>query len=162
MDEFGQLRVLDELVSPPGGQGAKSFSQSLNRLLAAKYRGYRCLGWGDPAGNARSPTDESTWLAVMSTGTGFVWRAAPSNKPLLRLESVRAPLSRLHDGRPGFLLSPTCKVLRRGFNSGYRFRRVQTGGGQISANAGAYALGRKSDSLITAEFDRSTHCCPVN
>ena len=42
------------------------------------------------------------------------------------MEAVRARLTTLIDGdTPGLLLSPHMKWTRKGFNSGYRFRRVQ-------------------------------------
>ena len=49
----------------------------------------------------------------------------PNNDLTMRLEAVRQPLSEMIDGEPAFLLSPTCKMLRRGFNSGYRYRRMK-------------------------------------
>lgn len=66
----------------------------------------------------------------MSAETGFPWLPAPcpSNNLTIRLEAVRQPLSRNIDGHPGFLLSPTCTVLRRGFNSGYRYKKLQVSG----------------------------------
>jgi len=60
--------------------------------------------------------------------TGFPWAPAPplNNNLTIRLDTVTACLTRtLGEGRPGLLLSPRCKVLRKAFNSGYRCRRVQ-------------------------------------
>ena len=37
-------------------------------------------------------------------------------------------LNRMVDGLPGFVLSPTCKVLRKGFAGGYHYRRVKVTG----------------------------------
>ena len=37
-------------------------------------------------------------------------------------------MRRLVDGGPGFLLDPSCKTLRRGFQGGYCYRRVQVAG----------------------------------
>jgi hypothetical protein len=61
--------------------------------------------------------------------TKLRWQKAPSNALSARLDAVRLPLTRLIDGQPGFLLSPRCKTLRKGFNAGYRFKRVRAGGG---------------------------------
>ncbi|CAA7621157.1 hypothetical protein [Magnetospirillum sp. UT-4] len=125
-DPKGRILALDELA-PPSGEvwGAKRFGEELNRLLARKYRGWRCEGWCDPAAGARSSTDERSWVDVMRSVTGIAWRLAPTNGLLKRLEAVRAPLSRLIDGDVAFLLSPTCERLREGFNSTYRFRKLQ-------------------------------------
>ena len=88
-------------------------------------------GWCDPAAGARVATDERSWVEVVSAVTGIAFRPAPSNALSLRLEAVRQPMARLIDGRPGLLVSPTCKVLRRGFNSAYKFKRVFVGGSVV-------------------------------
>ena len=49
---------------------------------------------------------------------------------VLRLESVRNVLNRLVDGTPGLLISPLCKKLRRGFASGYHYKRVKLDDGE--------------------------------
>ena len=35
---------------------------------------------------------------------------------------------RLLDGKPGFVLDPKCVNLKKGFNGGYHYRRLQTSG----------------------------------
>lgn len=141
----GQWRILDELCAPPGGMGAKKFGEELLRLLQDRYPAWAAwlaarrsqrawnligeepmvVGFGDPAGSARASTDEQSWMDVMRAVTGIPFRDAPTNKPTLRREAVRGPLTRLIDGQPGLLLSPRCRKVRKGFNSGYRLRRVQ-------------------------------------
>ena len=37
-------------------------------------------------------------------------------------------MNRLIDGQAGFLLSPICKILRKGFAGGYHFKRVKVSG----------------------------------
>lgn len=120
----GRWLVLDEVV---GEGGATKAGEHLNRVLGSpRYRDCRVgSAWADPAGAARASTDERSWIDVLSATTKIRFRPAPSNSPLLRQEAVRAPLGRLVDGQPGLLLSPTCRMLRKGFNSGYRFKRVQ-------------------------------------
>lgn len=128
MSPFGQLRVLAELTTPEGSKmGAKTFGKALNRLLSTHFPGYECVGWGDPAAGAKSQTDEQTWLQVMQAVTGFPWRPAPTNKLLMRLEAVREAINTVLDGEPGFLISSVCKVLRKGFNAGYRFKKKADG-----------------------------------
>ena len=42
---------------------------------------------------------------------------------------MRIPLTKMIDGyRPGLVISPRCKALRKGFNSTYRYRRVNITG----------------------------------
>ncbi|BAI73187.1 hypothetical protein AZL_025490 [Azospirillum sp. B510] len=122
----GQWRVLDELVHEGGAIG---FSDRLNALLGSRYPGFDAVGWCDPAAAARASTDERSWLDIVRARTKLRWEKAPSNALSARLEAVRLPLTRLIDGQPGFLLSPRCKVVRKGFNAGYRFKRIRAGGG---------------------------------
>lgn len=143
---WGQWRIYDELVAPPTGMGARRFGAALNQLLAERYaawhsRDQRAFGepsrisaWGDPAANARASTDEQTWLQVMQAETGIPFRPAPTNSLTLRLEAVRRPLTRLIDGQPGLLISPRCKILRKGFNSGYRLKRLHIAGSERFAD----------------------------
>jgi hypothetical protein len=137
----GQWLAVDEVVMEGG---ATAFGEALNRKLAEP--GWRELlaerravpsfrreqvaqCWCDPAAEARSATDERTWIEVVSAVTGLRFRAAPSNAPSIRLDAVRQPLTRLIDGRqPGLLISPRCRALRRGFNSTYRYKRIWVAG----------------------------------
>jgi hypothetical protein len=124
----GLWRVYREII-PAQVMGAKAFGQLLNRTLRSEFEGFRWSGWGDPAGNARSGIDETkTWLSVLSEEMGQTWRAAPSNALVMRLEAVRAGLTALHEGQPGVLVDPRCETLIEGFNSGYRYRKMTTGG----------------------------------
>jgi hypothetical protein len=57
-------------------------------------------------------------------------RPAGTNNPGQRQEAVRIPMEKRIDGHiAGVLISPTMTTLRRGFNSHYRFKRVQTASG---------------------------------
>ena len=46
----------------------------------------------------------------------------------MRREAVASTLTRLVDGSPGLLLSPACKMLRKGFAGGFHYRRVRVAG----------------------------------
>lgn len=129
----GQWRVLDELMLD--NAGATTFGRRLAELLAAEpYRGLAVEpgdieAWGDPAASNPTETEERSWLEIVAAVSGIRFRPAPSNRLTPRLEAVRVPLTRLIDGQPGLLLSPACRATRKGFNSGYRFRRMQVPGG---------------------------------
>lgn len=119
----GQWRILDEIVLQDSG--AKRLGDVLNQTLKGRFPGYAWTGWGDPAADARSDEDEtSSWLKVLSGKTGRTWRPAPSNSIETRLECVRSALTRLIDGEPGLLVSPSCETVIEGFNSGYRYRKL--------------------------------------
>lgn len=130
----GQWRLLDELVAEEhASMGAKRFGGLLAQLLAERYRGLPVIAWGDPSAGegADRVAGEDDWLRMVGHAIGAPVRAAPTNRLHPRLEAVRLPLTRLIDGHlPGVLLSPRCRVLRKGFNSHYRYRRVQVAGGR--------------------------------
>lgn len=122
----GRLVVLDELVAED--MGIRQFARDVVRPhLAAHYSGMKIESVGDPAGNQRSQTEENTCLAVLAE-EGIATDSAPSNEFVARREAVAAFLNKMVDGGPGFHLSPKCKVLRKGFNGGYRYERVQVAG----------------------------------
>lgn len=123
----GQWRVIDELVTED--MGVVRFSELLSARLDAWYGDVGAVeAWGDPAGNARATTDERTCFEIIRKHTNIPCKAAPTNEPTIRREAVAGALNRLVDGEPGFLLSPACKVLRKGFAGGYHYRRVRVVG----------------------------------
>jgi hypothetical protein len=61
----GQWLVLAELVSED--MGVTRFAELLAAHIAAWFPGVECVAWGDPAGAARSPTEERTCLEIVRT-----------------------------------------------------------------------------------------------
>lgn len=128
LNRFGQFVVFDELVSED--MGIDSFGDEVTKHCSTKWSKKR-LGWepewidiGDPAGMQRAPTDEKTCFQVLAAKQIYL---EPGLQTLaIRLESIRKPLSTLKGGRPGFLLNPRCRTLRKGFLGGYQFRRMNT------------------------------------
>lgn len=145
----GRWLWLDELVAED--MGVARFGRLLRDLLAGRYAGFAVEVWGDPAGAARSQTDEKTAFQVLAA-LGVPARPAPSNDFTLRREAIAAPLSRLIDGKPGLLVSPCCATARRGLAGGYSLRRLALAGAERFADrpdknrfshvidAGGYAL----------------------
>ena len=119
----GQFMVLDELTSED--MGIAQFARDvLKPFLAMNYPTYTLQGVGDPAGTARADTDEKTCFMQLAE-EGITAVPASSNSPIARTGAVRNYLNRMSDGRPAFVVSPNCKVLRKGFNGGYCYERVQ-------------------------------------
>lgn len=128
-DAHGVWLILEELASEPG-VGAVRFAARLRQLLNERYAGFEVVAWADPAAayGVDKVEGEASWIDIVARETGIRIRPAPSNALTRRLEAVRLPLSRLIEGKPGLRLSTRCTTLRHGFNSGYRFRKLQVAG----------------------------------
>ena len=122
----GSINILHELVAE--GMGIKQFIDSALRPLLNQY--YRNNPWnfvGDPSGNRRADTNEETVFKVLAD-SGMATEAANTNDPTIRWEAVKDILQQLRDSKPAFQLHKRCKVLRKGFNGYYHFKRVQLAG----------------------------------
>lgn len=128
VDVRGRFFILEELSSD---MGIRQFIEVLLKpLLKTKYSGISVRVIGDPAGMARSSTDEKTCYDELRAA-GITAEPASTNSPVARIGAVTTLLTRLTDGKPAFKLNPQCKTLRRAFNGKYKFRRVQRTGGYI-------------------------------
>tara|TARA_R100000231_G_scaffold137941_2_gene115240 strand:- start:811 stop:2328 length:1518 start_codon:yes stop_codon:yes gene_type:complete len=121
----GRWLILHELVC--FDMGITRFSELLKTEIAKKFRSHDIEIYGDPAGDFRAQTDESTPFQILRS-QGLKAVPAPSNDVALRTEAVEAALNRMVDGRAGFLLNYNCINLKKGFNGGYHYRRLQTSG----------------------------------
>ena len=108
--------------------GATAFARLLIQHVQAWFPGQAARVWGDPAGAQRAQTDERTCLEVVRSVTGLPAHAAPTNSFLPRREAVAEALARLIEGAPGLMIAPACKVLRKGFQGGYHYRRLKVAG----------------------------------
>lgn len=118
--------ILDELVTED--MGAARFGVELKNLLNDRYGGFEVEGWGDPAGEQRSQTDEQTPFMILQKA-GIPVVPAPTNDFTLRREAVAKRLSNLAlDGQPQLLISPRCIKLRKAMAGGYKYRRVMVAG----------------------------------
>jgi len=131
-DAKGRLLVLDELCGTDLG-----FRQFLENALIPYLVTNYPVHWakketmieliGDPAGEQRAQNNETTCFAE-AKAKGLRIKAAKSNAWLARRGGVAWFLSKLASGKPMFLLDVTCTVLRKGFNGGYKYRRIQVSG----------------------------------
>lgn len=123
----GVIVLRSEIVTEH--MGARRFGEVVGAELRGRYRDFPVEAiTGDPAGNQRSGIDEDETVFKILRAAGIDARPASTNDFTLRREAVAAALTRLVDGTPGLVLHPDCKVLRKGFMGGYRYRRVQVTG----------------------------------
>ena len=131
-DAKGRLLVLDEICGEDMG-----FRQFLEDLLIPYLIANYPVHWakkddlilliGDPAGEQRAQSDEKSCFQE-AKAKNLKIRAAKTNAWLPRRGAVAWFLSKLSGGQPLFLLDVGCGVLRKGFNGGYKYRRIQVTG----------------------------------
>jgi len=61
---------------------------------------------------------------------GFKAEPAATNDFTARRDAVIQPMLRMADGKPGFIVSKRCKLIRKGFRGAYQYRRLQVSGEQ--------------------------------
>ncbi|MFZ4687863.1 MAG: hypothetical protein ACOYLS_01365 [Polymorphobacter sp.] len=125
-------RTLAEIATDPG-TGPTRFGEMVNQMLASRFPDLTpddVYGWSDPSNEYGGDEEggDPAWLTKVRKVTGIRFRGTPTNNPHLRQEAVRKPLRSLVDGQPAFVLCPSCKQLRKGYNSGYHYRKIKVGG----------------------------------
>lgn len=117
----GQLRLLREFI----GQNVSVQDFVTNTVVPAINREYpqaEVEGWGDPSGNNMTGGDDSTAFDHARTG-GLTLYKGWTNDPARRQQAVTARLTRLANGGPAIIVSPSCATLIQGFKGGYRFEK---------------------------------------
>ena len=121
----GRWLIQSEIVAID--MGIVRFAELLRQEIATRFSGLDVNIIGDPAGDFRAQTDESTPFQILR-GAGLRAIPAPSNSVDLRLESVSSQLTKMSDGKPSFLIDRRCPMLIKGFQGGYSYRRMQVSG----------------------------------
>lgn len=122
----GQFRIIDEVVADAAG--ARTFARDyLKPHLAKHYKDFQVIVIGDPSGVDKRDTEETTCFQIFAE-EGLASVPAFTNEPLARIEALSDPMNKMIDGEPGFLISPKAKVIRKGLNGAYCYKRVNVGG----------------------------------
>jgi len=121
----GRWLVQAEIVAID--MGVVRFAELLRQEIATRFSGLDVYIYGDPAGDFRAQTDESTPFQILR-GAGLKAVPAPSNSVDLRLEAVASQLTKMSEGQPAFLIDRRCQTLVKGFQGGYCYRRMQVSG----------------------------------
>lgn len=117
----GQVLVLDEVTAD--NMGIERFGVQAVAHSGKHWESYAFEDIGDPAGNAKAQTDERTCFEILK-GMGISITAGDQD-PNIRVECVKKALNTMVDGKPGLIVHPRCKTLRKGFMGGYQYRRMQ-------------------------------------
>jgi len=122
----GRWLVQSEIVAID--MGIVRFAEVLRNELSTRFAAAgEVIIYGDPAGDFRAQTDESTPFHILR-GAGLRAFPAPSNSVDLRLESVSSQLTKMVEGKPALLVDRRCATLIKGFESGYSYKRMEVSG----------------------------------
>lgn len=126
---WGQLRVLAELVVDERGMGCKQFVRDVVLPhLRVYYPGIPVAAWwGDPSGGNRDQGDgEDAISKIAELGVEIIPTRSNNLKP--RKDALDDFLTRAPDGEPGFVLDPSCSMLRKGYMARFHYERLQVAG----------------------------------
>lgn len=127
----GVLYVLDELTAV--NMGAEQFIEELVRPKLINEYGFPSIpiiNFADPAG---ANYNEVVSVSAIQTWNryGILTKPAPNtngNRVAIRVDCVSELLRRNYRGRAAVQISSRCKMLRKGFNGYYCYRRLRVGG----------------------------------
>jgi hypothetical protein len=106
--------------------GAEAFAGALIREIAQLGLDDRFLTFvGDPSGDYMGQSDDKTPFRILNAA-GIPVVAASTNDPIIRTGAVEHCLNGLINGNPIITVSPNCKTLIAGFESGYMYRKKNT------------------------------------
>jgi len=121
LDSHGRVLILDELTSEH--MGAKRFcNELLMPKMQSRFPRNEFSIFCDPAVVQRAQTDERAVKDIMEEELGFEVDTAYSNALAERINSVESRLLRLTTAGPALLIDPRCRILIRGFRSGYKYK----------------------------------------
>ena len=125
-DALGRWICFDEFCMTDSG--AVDFAPSLKRYIDANYPQCKFRGWGDPSGDNKNQANADTPFKIMRAA-GIPCTPTLSNDPSLRRAALEMPMKELcMDGKPRFLISPKAKMIRKGLQGGFCYRRLQLSG----------------------------------
>lgn len=122
-------RVLVQHELLGANEGAVTFAPKVKRFLAAKYPNCPVRLYGDPKGQDKGQADERTAYDIFAAN-GLKVTPAPGlkmNMIATRVDAVAHLLNEMHDGKPRFVLSPTCPTLKVAMAGRYHNERDEVG-----------------------------------
>lgn len=125
----GSWYVLHELIGRD--MGAAKFAPLLRNELAQRFPGFVFTIWGDPSGDFRGQNDEQTPYQIFRAARLPI-QPAPNILFTVRLQSIEAVLTRMAEGKPALLISPTCTTLIAACDGGWHYRRMKMAGEHYS------------------------------
>lgn len=108
------------------------FGRTLSRIMRSEFPvGTIFKVYGDPTGDVRDPNKGFTPFQILKTH-GINCVPAPSNDPVLRIETVSRLLNSMEDGKPVIVVHKrNVPMLDKGFDGGYKYKRTMIAGTSI-------------------------------
>lgn len=114
--------------------GVEEFANQIAQTMAELFPGRSLTkGWGDPAGAKRDEIYETIVFNHLIS-KGIPIKGAPTNDIGIRIEATKAPMLRLINAKPGFMVNKRCKVLRAGLSGKWVYKRLQVAGAERYAD----------------------------
>lgn len=105
---------------------ASVFAPRLKEYIDRTYPNFKFeLGGADPAAKNKGEQVEASAISILRKN-GINVREVHTNDTLVRRSSIVNNLTKLcMDGKPAFMISPKCKMWRKGLAGGFCYKRVQ-------------------------------------
>lgn len=135
MDNHGTVHIIDEIIGQ--NVGIRQFAeQYIVPRLTTKYAGMPYYAYCDPAGSQRGQNEAIAYIeSLKAGGLGFV-QCAPTNSFKARRESVANYMLTLNrTGTSSFKVYENCKMLVKGFQGDYKYRRTRTSFGTVDSDS---------------------------
>jgi len=117
-----QMRLIHELVL--SGVSTRTFGLAIVREIARLgWKDFKFDVWGDPSGDDLKETSDTAPSQILRN-CGVPAKAAPTNDPLIRIETTAALMSKMTPDGPAFLVSPHCKNFINGVRGGYHYKPI--------------------------------------
>lgn len=157
-DPRGRVLSLSEITST--NMGIETFiTRKLLPHISEHYPGQHILCAPDPAGFDKQQLNEMTLVNALESA-GFECIRPPSNKPVYRIQAVERLLSQQVDGEAMYLIDPSCRMLIKGFQHGYRYKKKRDGQLENSPDKNEYShvhdANQYADSVIDLSVRGST------
>lgn len=125
-DDFSGWVCFDEFIAED--MSAVDFAPRLKTYLASNYQDFNFKGWGDPSGANKGQGTNDTPFKILRA-EGIPVSPTMTNDPMERRAAVELPLKSLKmNGKPRLQVTAKAKMIRKGLQGGFCYRRVQVTG----------------------------------
>jgi hypothetical protein len=108
--------------------GAIDFAPQLKRYIDGNYPDHKFRGWGDPSGDNKNQANADTPFKIIRAA-GIPCSPTNTNDPAMRRAALELPMKEnCMDGKPRFTVLPKAKMIRKGLQGGFCYRRIQVSG----------------------------------